>query len=165
MQRVLHPILTLLVLLAGLALSPATMAAKSDPLAVVKAYMDGWNRHDPNLAAMNMDYEVEYYDVTVGESQYGVVPARDNVIKFFMQALPDLKWKMVGEPLVTRDAVAFQWVFSGTNTGIPFEGDKPTGKPIELKGLSLIKVKGGKIVYQGDFYDALTLKKQLGLIK
>ena len=162
MQRVLHPFLTLLVLLAGLALSPATMAAKSDPLAVVKAYMDGWNRHDPNLAAMNMDYEVEYYDVTVGESQYGVVPARDNVIKFFMQALPDLKWKMVGEPLVTKDAVAFQWVFSGTNTGAWSAETPATGKPVKFEGVSFVRIKDGKIAYQGDYYDALGFNKQLG---
>ncbi|WP_410497800.1 ester cyclase [Chitinibacter sp. S2-10] len=139
--------------------------SKSDPLSVVKAYMAGWNKHDANLAASYLDYEVEYYDVTVGESQIGVVPARDNVIKFFIAALPDLKWEMVDEPVVSKDGIAFRWVFTGTNTGIPFEGDKPTGNKISLNGLSLIKVKQGQIVYQGDFYDALTLKKQLGLIK
>jgi len=133
------------------------------PLAVVKTYMAGWNAHDPNLAAMNMDFDVEYFDATVGQSTFGVVPARDNVIKFFMQAFPDLKWTMEGEPLVGKDGVAFRWVFTGNNTGIPVEGDKPTGKPIELHGLSMIKVKGGRIVYQGDYYDALTFRKQLGL--
>lgn len=66
------------------------------------------------------------------------------MIKFFIQALLDIRWKMVCEPLVTRDTVAFRWVFSGTNTGIPFEGDKPTGKPIELKGLSLIRARAAR---------------------
>jgi predicted ester cyclase len=86
------------------------------------------------------------------------------VIAFFVGALPDLAWTMVGEPLVTEDAAAFRWVFSGTNTGTPFEGDAPTGAAIALQGMSLIKVRNGKIVYQGDFYDALTLKRQLGLL-
>ncbi|GGP27919.1 ester cyclase [Silvimonas amylolytica] len=166
MQSILKSLCTLLALFATLSFAPAAQAAtKADPLSIVHAYMDGWNKHDPNLAAMNLDFDVEYYDATVGESQFGVVPARDNVIKFFIAALPDLKWKMVGDPVVSKDSIAFRWVFTGTNTGIPFEGDKPTGKAIELNGLSLIRVKNGRIVYQGDFYDALTLKKQLGLIK
>jgi predicted ester cyclase len=100
----------------------------------------------------------------VGESQRGAAAARDNVIAFFLAALPDLAWKMVGEPVVTGDTAAFRWVFEGTNTGAPFfEGAPATGARVALQGMTMIKVKSGKIVYQGDFYDALTLKKQLGL--
>ena len=140
------------------------MQTKSDPLSVVRAYMDGWNAHDASLATGSLDADVEYYDASVGTSQHGVTAARDNVIAFFLDAAPDLAWTMVDEPLVTEDAAAFRWVFSGTNTGTPFEGDAPTGARFELQGMSLVRVRNGKIFYQGDFYDALTLKKQLGLV-
>lgn len=134
-----------------------------DTLSVVREYMAGWNAHDAGLAARSLDADVEYYDASVGEPQRGREAARDKVIAVFLDALPDLTWTMVDEPLVVDDAAAFRWVFAGTNTGTPFEGDAPTGARIELHGMSLIKVKDGKIVYQGDFYDALTLRKQLGL--
>lgn len=157
-----------LVLTIGLAAAPMVQATAS-PLAVVKSYMAGWNAHDANQAAMNMDVDVEYYDVTVGEAQQGVVVARDNVIKFFINSFPDLKWNMVGDPVVTRDTIVFRWQFTGTNTGPNIDATinegKPTGKPIDFSGLSLIKIKNDKIVYQGDYYDALSLNKQLGNIK
>ncbi|MDN0076776.1 ester cyclase [Crenobacter sp. SG2303] len=168
MQHTMHRWTSVLVLSLGLIAAPLAHAAKP-PLTVVKDYMAGWNAHDPNQAAMNMDVNVEYYDVTVGEAQQGVVVARDNVIKFFIASFPDLKWSMVGDPIVTRDAVVFRWQFTGTNTGPNIDATvnegKPTGKPIALSGLSMIKVRDGKIVYQGDYYDALSLNKQLGNIK
>jgi predicted ester cyclase len=134
-----------------------------DTLAIVREYMAGWNAHDAGLAARSLDEDVEYYDASVGEPQRGRAAARDNVIAVFLGALPDLTWTMVDEPLVVNGSAAFRWVFAGTNTGKPFEGDAPTGARIELHGMSLIKIENGKIVYQGDFYDALTLRKQLGL--
>ena len=139
------------------------MNARLDTLAVVREYMAGWNAHDAGAAARCLAADVEYYDATVGEPQHGMAAARDNVITFFLEALPDLTWTMVDEPLVSDGSAAFRWVFSGTNTGRPFEGDAPTGASIELHGMSLVKVEQGKIVYQGDYYDALTLRRQLGL--
>ncbi|MDT8991301.1 ester cyclase [Curvibacter sp. APW13] len=152
---------------AKAALLPALLAAsglaQANPVQIVHKYMAAWNAHNYNQAALSLDYDVEYFDASVGTSQFGIMTARDNVIKFFMQALPDLKWKMEGKPIVQGDNIAFRWVFTGTNTGIPFECEKPTGKAIELHGVSMINTKGGRIVYQGDFYDAKTLRDQLGL--
>lgn len=139
------------------------MNSSLDVVSVVKEYMAGWNAHDAGRAARSLDADVEYYDATVGVPQRGMEAARDNVITFFLEALPDLTWTMIDEPLVSGGSAAFRWVFSGTNTGRPFEGDAPTGASIELQGMSLVKVEKGKIVYQGDFYDALTLRRQLGL--
>jgi len=134
-----------------------------DTRSVVREYMAGWNAHDAELAARSFDADVEYYDATLGVSQHGIAAARDNVIAFFLDALPDLTWTMVGDPLVEDGSAAFRWVFTGTNTGTAFEGETPTGARIELCGMTFVKTRNGKIVYQGDFYDALTLRKQLGL--
>ena len=139
------------------------MEIRAEVMAVVREYMAGWNAHDAARAARSLAADVEYYDASVGEPQRGMAAARDNVITFFLEALPDLTWTMVGEPVVSDGSAAFRWVFSGTNTGKPFEGDAPTGASIELQGMSLVKVEQGQIVYQGDFYDALTLRRQLGL--
>lgn len=139
------------------------MVRAMDTLSVVREYMAGWNAHDAELAAQSLHADVEYHDAAVGEPQRGLAAARDNVIAFFLGALPDLTWTMVGEPVVANGAMAFRWVFAGTNTGTPFEGDAPTGARVELRGMSFVEVANGKIVYQGDFYDALTLRRQLGL--
>jgi steroid delta-isomerase-like uncharacterized protein len=139
------------------------MDSTLDTLAVVREYLAAWNAHDAARAARCLAADVEYQDASVGEPQRGMEAARDKVITFFLEALPDLTWTMVEAPLVADGSAAFRWVFAGTNTGRPFEGDAPTGASIELQGMSLLKVERGKIVYQGDFYDALTLRRQLGL--
>ncbi len=147
------------------ALMVAASAAHAGPQEIVKKYMAAWNAHNYNEAALSFDYDVEYFDASVGTPQFGIVTARDNVIKFFVQAFPDAKWTMEGKPLVQGDSIAFRWVFTGKNTGIPVDCPDmgPTGKAIDLHGVSMIHTKNGRITYQGDFYDALTFRNQVGL--
>jgi steroid delta-isomerase-like uncharacterized protein len=150
-----------LVLAAALALAPQARA--QDALAIVESYVAAWNAHDAAKAAGYLAEDVEYYDAAVGTPQRGREAARVNVIEAFMTAAPDLKWERTGEPVVTGDAVAFEWVFSGTNTGAWADGTAATGKPFSFHGLSLFRVENGEIAYQGDYYDAFGFFRQLGL--
>jgi steroid delta-isomerase-like uncharacterized protein len=142
--------------LAGLA------QAADDAKAIVDGYMAAWNAHDADKAGEFLAEDAEYYDVTVGTAQKGRAAARDNVIKVFVGAIPDLKWQMTGAPIVSADGIAFQWVFSGTNSGAWSAETPATGKPVKFEGVSFIRIKDGKISYQGDYYDALGFNKQLG---
>lgn len=136
--------------------------AADDAKAIVDGYMAAWNAHDADKAGEFLAEDAEYYDVTVGTAQKGRAAARDNVIKVFVGAIPDLKWQMTGAPIVSADGIAFQWVFSGTNTGAWSAETPATGKPVKFEGVSFIRIKDGKIAYQGDYYDALGFNKQLG---
>lgn len=140
----------------------AAGSSQENPKQIVDAYMAAWNAHDAEKAAGYLAKDAEYFDVTVGTPQKGRDAARDNVIKVFVGAVPDLTWKMNGKPIVDKDGIAFQWTFSGTNTGAWDAQTPATNKPLSFDGVSYVKVKGGKIVYQGDYYDALGLHKQLG---
>jgi ketosteroid isomerase-like protein len=40
----------------------------------------------------------------------------------------------------------------------------PTGKEMELNFCSVVKVQNGKIVEERDYYDAMTIVTQLGLM-
>ncbi|MDP3814304.1 ester cyclase [Pseudomonas sp.] len=142
--------------LAGLA------QAADDAKAIVEGYMAAWNAHDADKAGEFLAEDAEYLDVTVGTPQKGRAAARDNVIKVFVGAIPDLKWEMTGAPIVSADGIAFQWVFSGTNSGAWSAETPATGKPVKFEGVSFIRIKDGKISYQGDYYDALGFNKQLG---
>jgi len=142
--------------LAGLA------QAADDAKAIVEGYMAAWNAHDADQAGEFLAEDAEYLDVTVGTAQKGRAAARDNVIKVFVGAIPDLKWEMTGAPIVSADGIAFQWVFSGTNSGAWSAETPATGKPVKFEGVSFIRIRDGKISYQGDYYDALGFNKQLG---
>lgn len=54
------------------------------------------------------------------------------------------------------------WNFKGTNTG-EFFGMPPTGKQINVSGVTLVKMKDGKILQEQDFMDNLEFMGQLGI--
>jgi predicted ester cyclase len=143
---------------------PASPAV--DPVVVVDQYMAGWNAHDAARAASLMADDVTYYDATVGVPQVSRDSAQKNVIQAFMTAAPACSWvRDSSPPIVGPDGIAFTWTFSGTNTGPFADGSKATGKQFSFKGATLIRLKGDKIAYQGDYYDAYGFLKQLGLAK
>lgn len=132
---------------------------------VAKGYLAAWNEKDADKAAGFFADDVEYLDVTVGEPLKGRDAARDNVIKVFMAAAPDLKWEMKGDPIATGDGIAFEWTFSGTNTGAWGPDTPATNKPFSFSGVTFMRVKDGKITYAGDYYDGYGFQKQLGWIQ
>ncbi|MFC5699252.1 ester cyclase [Pseudomonas sp. GCM10022186] len=136
--------------------------AAEDAKAIVDGYMAAWNAHDVDKAANFLAEDAVYFDATVGTPQQGRAAARDNVIKVFITAVPNLTWKMTSDPIVSADGIAFQWEFAGTNSGAWSAETPATNKPLKFEGVSFVRVKNGKITYQGDYYDALGFNKQLG---
>lgn len=55
------------------------------------------------------------------------------------------------------------WNFKGTHTGV-FFGIKPTGKEVDIDGVTLVRMEKGKIAEERDFFDNLAFMQQLGLI-
>jgi steroid delta-isomerase-like uncharacterized protein len=164
------PLVTLALVLAGCQSAPPKPAEAAppavDPVAVVDGYMAGWNAHDAAKAASFMADDVVYYDATVGVPQASRDSAQKNVIQAFMTAAPDCQWvRDSAPPIVGPTGIAFQWTFSGTHTGPFADGTKATGKKFSFKGATLIRLRGDKIAYQGDYYDAYGFLKQLGLAK
>ncbi len=136
--------------------------AASDSKAVIDGYMAAWNAHDAEKASAFFAEDGVYFDATVGTPQQGRAAARDNVIRVFLTAVPDARWEMTSAPIVGTDGIAFQWKFSGTNSGAWGPETPATDKPLSFEGVSFVRVKDGKITYQGDYYDALGFNKQLG---
>jgi steroid delta-isomerase-like uncharacterized protein len=144
----------------------ATAAPAVDALAIVDGYLAGWNMHNAARAASYMTDDVTYYDASVGVPQVGRNSAQKNVIQAFLTAAPDCVWTRDSTaPVVGKDGIAFQWTFSGTHTGPFADGTKATGKKFSFKGVTLIRLRGDKIAYQGDYYDAYGFLKQLGLVQ
>jgi steroid delta-isomerase-like uncharacterized protein len=142
--------------------SQLSTAASQNTEQVIKTYMQAWNNHKPDEAASYFADNVEFLDSSVGTPQIGREAARDNVIKVFIQAVPDLNRRMIGEPIVSGENIAFEWEFSGKNTGAWSPETPATNRPLTFKGVSFIRLKDGKIVTQHDYYDALGFNKQLG---
>jgi steroid delta-isomerase-like uncharacterized protein len=168
---ILIPVASFGLLLAGCQ-APAPKDAKAaattgvDPVSVVGGYMAAWNAHNAEKAASYMTDDVVYYDVTIGVPQVSRDSARKNVIQAFLAAVPDCQWvRDTTPPIIGQDGVAFQWTFTGTQTGAFLDGTPATGKKFSFKGATLIRLRGDKIAFQSDYYDAYGFFKQLGLAK
>jgi uncharacterized protein len=61
------------------------------------------------------------------------------------------------------DKLVKHWNFKGRHTGT-FFGIAPTGKDVDLEGATLVKMRGGKIAEEQDFFDNLAFMQQLGLM-
>jgi steroid delta-isomerase-like uncharacterized protein len=143
--------------------SPVAPAA-SDVLArrMLEGWIGAWNAHDPARASALLADDVEYFDAGFYGIQHGREAAMDRGFEVFLRGVPDLKFEVRGEPVVSKDAVAWEWTFTGTHTGT-WGFIAPTNQKITLKGFSLMRLRDGKIVQLSSYYDTATLNRQLGL--
>lgn len=80
----------------------------------------------------------------------------------YLDTFPDLRL-VVDDVIVEGRKAAIRWVASGTHQGAGL-GIPPTGKSMRITGMSIIVVKGGRIVEGWDSYDQHGMLQQLGLI-
>ena len=60
-------------------------------------------------------------------------------------AFPDMVFSV--DLLIEKDdLVVSNWTVKGTHTGVAFNGVEPTGKPVEINGTAILRIRGGKIV-------------------
>ena len=63
-----------------------------------------------------------------------------------------------------RDMMAVHWFATGTHTGEAPGLPKPSGKRIEISGLTLVRLEGGRIAEGWDDFDHPGLMRQLGVV-
>ncbi len=59
------------------------------------------------------------------------------------------------------DKLVKYWTFRGSHSGT-FFGIERTGKPVNIEGVTLVRMENGKIAEERDFIDNLELMQQLG---
>jgi steroid delta-isomerase-like uncharacterized protein len=73
---------------------------------------------------------------------------------------PDLHFTIEDE-LAEADKVATRWVMRGTQSG-PVEGQPATGKKMEVSGMDIFRISGGKVREVWVNMDAMGQAQQLG---
>ena len=82
------------------------------------------------------------------------------VLAAFRNAFPDLEGTLEDQT-AEDDKVVNRYTGRGTHQG-EFLGVAPTGREVELSGVTIFRPSRGKIVEGWDFYDGLGLLRQLG---
>lgn len=139
------------VILAGGATEKVSAAGKS----VGQKWIDGWNSTDPGVLVAAFTPDGIYEDVTFGLKKKGSAELRD-LHKFFHDSVGGLYVKLVSTH-VANGYGTIEWIFGGRDIGV-----YKTGKPFAVRGVSVIEVHGNRISRNLDYYDAVTIMKQVG---
>jgi predicted ester cyclase len=78
-----------------------------------------------------------------------------------MAAMPDYH-VTIEDMLAEGDQVVVRFSFTGTHTGADFIGLAPSGKQVNVTGISIFRLANGKIIEHRAEEDQLGLLQQLG---
>ena len=81
----------------------------------------------------------------------------------YLSAFPDLS-ATVEDVLAEGEKAVTRWTIRGTHQGEIEEFGSPTGKQVEIKGITIHRIEDGKILEEWERYDNLSVMRQLGLV-
>ncbi len=132
---------------------------------VLDNYISAWNEHDLHKIDGFYADDVIWYDSGYDYTTKGKKSVSKAITDAFMGYVPDMYWGKSGDVFISGDTIIYEWVYGGTFNG-KWDGVTIKNKKFEIKGLSTTTInKYGRIVSHKDYYDLLSFKKQLGLIK
>ena len=131
--------------------------------AVVRREMEELFNHTGNLDAADEIIGPDYvsYEPTSGETR-GIEGAKQFAATY-RQAFPDLE-NTIEDMVAEGDKVVVRFRGRGTHQGETEAFGPPTGKRMEITGITIKRLSEGKIVEAWTNFDALGMMQQLGLI-
>ena len=130
-------------------------AAQLGPAA--DSFIEVWNTRDYDKldAILSADFRRRAPD----QNADGPAAMKD-FMRQVHRTYPDFRI-VTDETYYDEDVALRVWTVTGTNTG---EGAfPPTGKSIDVTGMTMLRFAGGKITEEVVFYDTATVTEQLGL--
>ena len=131
------------------------------PAEVARAAFDAVVRRDPDgIVALGAPGYVDDF-VAIGELR-----GRDAIRDFFREtfaAFPDFAMT-VDKIVADENSAVVQWHLSGTFSGGSFQGVRPTGRRVELRGVDVLEIADGLIQRNTVYYDGASFARQIGLL-
>ena len=131
---------------------------------IVRIFHESWDMRDPVRGAMVIADDCQFEDVARGELQPGPEAYKKDYYRW-RKTFPDGECKVVNV-IVENDWAVVEFVNRGTHTG-PLETGQGTfevtGRKVEVRYCSVMRVADGKVVEGRDYYDSAGILQQLGL--
>jgi len=119
-----------------------------------------WNTGNPEIAKQLYGEQAERTDPNGGEPIRRGVHQIASFVAEVRTAFPDFNLQLK-ENVAEGDHIAFHWTVTGTQKG-EFQGLPPGGKRIELNGMTLDRLRDGRVVSEHVYFDRLAMLEQLG---
>jgi steroid delta-isomerase-like uncharacterized protein len=129
-------------------------------LNAVQRYYDAYNKkNEAILSEVIADDYVDYGHEPPGRGVQGAKGDYQDIARAFADARFD-----IDEMFGSDDRVVVRWTLHATHTG-PFAGLSPTQRKAAVRGISLYRLRDGKITETRNQADLLALFTQLGTIE
>ncbi len=131
--------------------------------AVLRREVEELYNHTGNLDVVEELFSSDYvsHEPTSGEVR-GIEGARQFAATF-REAFPDLE-NTIEDMVAEADKVTMRFRGSGTHLGETEAFGPPTGRRMEITGITIKRLTDGKIVEAWTNFDALGMMQQLGLV-
>ena len=147
------------------------MSKESDNKAIVgRWFTESWGK----TCDLKIVDELAAPDMLLKYSLHAPRRGRDDIKAFmsgFREAFPDLNFWGTADLIAEGDYVVGRWEDGGTHTGPAFSdflaGSLPpaTGGKMHFTGMTVLRLKNGKIAEEIGLDDGVTALRQLGLIR
>lgn len=128
---------------------------------VYRRFLDeGFNRG--NLDALDDILTPDYVDHNAPPGTLPGPAGIKPIIAAFRAAFPDVHMT-IEDQLAEGNRVATRYTFRGTHLG-NLMGIPPSGKPVEMTGITIVRIDGGKMAEGWVVYELLSLMQQIGAI-
>jgi steroid delta-isomerase-like uncharacterized protein len=123
--------------------------------------MDAWNAHDIERTVAFYAPDYVGIDVAQARPQHGPEGIRQMLTRY-ARAFPDLHFS-TDETIIQGNRVALVWTGRGTHLG-PLMNIPPTGRKIEIRGVSLLTVERNQVLRADYIWDVAGLLRSIGLL-
>jgi len=137
------------------------MSAEENKAIVRRSFEDLLNQGDRNVADEVYAPDFLGHDPAMPEEMRGPEDAKQ-FVSFYRSAFPDIH-VTIEDQVAEGDRVVTRFTTRGTHQG-ELMGIPPSGKRVEMSGMTMNRVSGGKIAEEWDNYDALGMMQQIGAI-
>ena len=130
----------------------------------IKMYSNVWDEiiNNGNLDYFNQDnFDTNITLIMSPENVVGIEAAKAFYTNY-ITGFSNIEFTIV-DIFGQHDKLVKYWNFKGTNTG-EFFGMPPTGNKVDIDGVTLVKMKNGKIAQEQDFMDNMAFMQQLGIV-
>jgi steroid delta-isomerase-like uncharacterized protein len=144
-------------------MTPAIKEKSRQTDEIALAYTEAWNAHDLEKI-VSMFHPTCTFKTPASETALTGAAIR-SYLESMLEAMPDITVENVGEGVSSGNLLAGEVVVSGTWTKPfsmgPLAGLNPTGKSARFMTANFLKVHDGKIIECAQYYDRMTLVRQL----
>lgn len=122
-------------------------------------YLDVWNGNFSKLEVVAES--VSLYDPAAPEGEIHGRDALEAFVREVRTGFPDMNFT-IDDRIASDEVVMYEWTGTGTHDG-EFDDIPPTGRELELTGMSKTVIADGKVQEDRIYFDLQELFEQLGL--